>query len=138
MGDWFADGLRFECTGCGECCTGASGYVWVDETEATAIAARLDLSIDDFGRRYLRRVGARLSLVERPDGSCALLDPASRRCTIYDDRPTQCRTYPFWRSIVADEEAWSREGTRCPGIGRGRRHDAEAIRTALRATGATR
>ena len=26
---WYRDGLRFECTRCGACCTGAPGYVWV-------------------------------------------------------------------------------------------------------------
>ena len=27
---WYAEeGLAFECTGCGDCCTGAPGYVWV-------------------------------------------------------------------------------------------------------------
>lgn len=138
MGDWFADGLRFECTGCGDCCAGASGYVWLDEREATAIARRLGLSVDAFGRRYLRRVGNRLSLVERADGACALLDPTSRRCSVYADRPTQCRTYPFWRRVVADEASWSRESTRCPGIGRGPRHDADAIRDAVRATETSR
>ena len=27
--EWYRDGLRFECTRCGACCTGAPGYVWV-------------------------------------------------------------------------------------------------------------
>ena len=27
---WYRDGLRFTCTRCGNCCTGAPGYVWVD------------------------------------------------------------------------------------------------------------
>ena len=27
---WYRDGLRFACTRCGACCTGAPGYVWVD------------------------------------------------------------------------------------------------------------
>ncbi len=35
---WFEDGLRFRCTRCGNCCTGAPGYVWVNDEELSAIA----------------------------------------------------------------------------------------------------
>ena len=28
---WYSEGLRFECTQCGACCSGEPGYVWVDE-----------------------------------------------------------------------------------------------------------
>ena len=27
-GPWYADGLSFECTMCGNCCTGPPGAVW--------------------------------------------------------------------------------------------------------------
>ena len=27
---WYHLGLRFQCTGCGDCCTGAPGYVWIN------------------------------------------------------------------------------------------------------------
>ena len=26
---WYADGLRFTCTQCGNCCTGQPGFVWI-------------------------------------------------------------------------------------------------------------
>ena len=28
---WYADGLPFTCTQCGDCCTGDPGYVWVTD-----------------------------------------------------------------------------------------------------------
>ena len=31
--DWYAEGLRFACTGCGDCCTGEPGAIWVNEDE---------------------------------------------------------------------------------------------------------
>ena len=37
---WYRDGLRFECTQCGKCCTGAPGYVWVDDDEVEALSIR--------------------------------------------------------------------------------------------------
>src|SRR6266404_2835548 len=36
---WYENGLRFECTRCGHCCTGPSGYVWVNDEEIDQIAA---------------------------------------------------------------------------------------------------
>src|SRR5262249_1390597 len=35
---WYQDGLRFECTRCGKCCSGFPGFVWVSEAELQAIA----------------------------------------------------------------------------------------------------
>ncbi|MCH7752933.1 MAG: YkgJ family cysteine cluster protein, partial [Planctomycetes bacterium] len=39
---WYQDGLRFKCTGCGNCCTGSPGYVWVNQAEINALAAHLE------------------------------------------------------------------------------------------------
>ena len=38
---WYKDGLKFKCTQCGDCCTGAPGYVWVNQAEVEGIAAEL-------------------------------------------------------------------------------------------------
>ena len=65
MKPWYEEGLRFKCTGCGECCTGSPGYVWVSPTEAEAIAKRLGIPVEEFIKKYTRRVGDRLSLTER-------------------------------------------------------------------------
>jgi len=35
---WYKPGLRFKCTECGACCTGAPGYVWISEKEIKAVA----------------------------------------------------------------------------------------------------
>ena len=63
---WYSKGLRFECTGCGQCCTGAPGYVWVNDQEIEEIALFLNLSKEEFSRLYLRRVNGELSLLELP------------------------------------------------------------------------
>jgi hypothetical protein len=43
---WYKDGLRFTCTGCGDCCTGAPGYVWVNKEEIEALAAETNNTPD--------------------------------------------------------------------------------------------
>ena len=38
---WYDKGLRFSCSECGDCCTGAPGYVWVNKEEIAAIVGHL-------------------------------------------------------------------------------------------------
>jgi Fe-S-cluster containining protein len=116
---WYQDGLKFTCTQCGDCCTGAPGYVWVNQQEIAALARRLDLSVEDFERKYVRQVGIRKSLVEFPNGDCVLFDNNTRKCTVYEERPRQCKTWPFWESNVRSEDAWARTCQACPGSGHG-------------------
>src|ERR1700679_3518547 len=92
---WFKDGLRFKCTQCGNCCTGAPGFVWVNQEEIQALAKRFSTSEEAFEKQFVRRVGSRMSLVEYPNGDCVFFDNEARRCTVYEDRPRQCRTWPF-------------------------------------------
>jgi Fe-S-cluster containining protein len=127
---WFADGLRFACTQCGNCCGGAPGYVWISDQEIVALADRLGMDDEAFRRRYCMRVGKRgISLKDlgrKQDYRCVFFDPA-RGCTVYEDRPRQCRTWPFWRCVTADEESWREEAAECPGMDQGPLHDAAAI-----------
>jgi Fe-S-cluster containining protein len=119
---WYADGLRFACTRCGNCCTGEPGFTWVSAAEAEALAARLGLDVAAFQRRYTReavRDGRRLrALNESAQGACVFWR-ADAGCTVYRDRPRQCRTWPFWRSNLADGAAWEAAARDCPGIGQG-------------------
>lgn len=116
---WFKDGLRFQCTQCGDCCTGAPGYVWVNQAEIEAMAVRLGMERAKFEGKYVRQVGVRKSLVEFDNGDCIFFDSATRKCQVYEDRPRQCRTWPFWESNLRTEEAWARTCEVCPGSGKG-------------------
>jgi uncharacterized protein len=124
---WFKNGLRFECTQCGDCCTGAPGYVWVNGEEIAALAAERKLSVAEFERRYVRQVGIRKSLIEFANGDCVFFDSRARKCTVYDARPRQCRTWPFWKSNVASKEDWKHTCQVCPGSGKGKLHSAEQV-----------
>ena len=51
---WYRDGLRFECSQCGDCCTGAPGYVWVNKEEIASLASEAgELDISVFEEKYV-------------------------------------------------------------------------------------
>ena len=60
---WYKKGLRFKCTGCGKCCTGSPGYVWVSDDEVSVMAEKLDTSVKEFLKSYTHLVGDGLSLL---------------------------------------------------------------------------
>ncbi|MGL4513430.1 MAG: YkgJ family cysteine cluster protein [Lacipirellulaceae bacterium] len=124
---WHHAGLRFTCTGCGDCCSGGAGYVWVNKEEVAAMAELAGLGIAEFEALRVRSVGVRRSLKERPGGDCVLLDATTRKCTLYDARPRQCRTWPFWDSTVKSPQAWTATCEACPGAGVGKLYSLESI-----------
>jgi hypothetical protein len=117
---WYHEGLRFECLGCGRCCTGDPGYVYVIRAEIEALAKVVGMPVDEFEKTHVRQVGRRRSLVELPNGDCVFYDRQNRRCAVYAARPRQCRTWPFWPSNLRTPEQWGQTCRACPGCGRGR------------------
>jgi Fe-S-cluster containining protein len=124
---WYRDGLRFTCTECGDCCSGAPGYVWVTNDEIEALAAAVGIDVDAFEDQYVRPIGARKSLKEWPGGDCVFLDGQSRKCKVYNVRPRQCRTWPFWESNLKTPDDWRDTCRVCPGSGTGKLHSLEEI-----------
>lgn len=116
---WYKDGLRFRCTQCGNCCTGAPGAVWVSEEEIAAIAEYLGKSVGEVRLMHTRKLLGRISLREFANGDCEFFDGATRRCKIYPVRPVQCRTWPFWNSNLSSPEMWCQTEKDCPGAGAG-------------------
>jgi Fe-S-cluster containining protein len=132
--EWFARpdapeagaGLRFTCTMCGNCCSGPPGYVLVSDEEVHALAARLKITATDFIRDYTNQSPEGRSLNERPTtfgNDCIFLDRTTVAgkaiCGVYEDRPKQCRTWPFWPSLLASRQTWDRAKRTCPGLGKG-------------------
>jgi Fe-S-cluster containining protein len=128
---WYQDGLRFECTRCGKCCSGFPGFVWVNETELQAIAEFRGQPLEEVIGLYARYVNGRRSLRDNLKDDCIFYDPASG-CTIYPVRPRQCRTWPFWESNVQSPETWEKTQTACPGAGNGELIPAEEITRRLK------
>jgi Fe-S-cluster containining protein len=128
-GRWYEAGLNFRCKApeCSHCCSGerGEGYVWLSVDEMAAIAGYLNVPLDQFTRKYVRQVDRAYSLVEKPNKDCAFLQGG--KCSIYPVRPTQCRTYPFWPSIIRAPQTWAKEAEQCPGIGEGAVIDADEV-----------
>jgi Fe-S-cluster containining protein len=127
---WYRDGLAFECTRCGACCTGAPGYVWVSIEEIEQLARFQNQSVDEFSTRFVRQVGSRFSLIEKPGGDCIFWNK-EMGCTVYAARPVQCRTWPFWPENVESEEDWDQVRSICPGSGRGQLFTIEQIQASI-------
>ncbi len=106
--------------------------MWVDRREIRRIAHHLGLALDDFGRRYLRQVGRRLALTERADRACVFWDQG---CTIYADRPRQCRTFPFWTKVLEKRERWDETARMCGGMNQGRLYSSAEIEALERGVG---
>jgi Fe-S-cluster containining protein len=116
---WYAPGLQFQCTQCGDCCTGSPGFVWVSDDELAAIAAHLGRPVGEVRLLDTRPAQGKTSLREYPNGDCLYFNPATRGCNIYPVRPKQCRTWPFWRQNISTPEGWARTCQSCPGAGKG-------------------
>lgn len=123
---FFDNGLRFECTQCGHCCSASPGKVFLSDEEADRIAAFLRLDPDVFRKEHLVTAPySEASLREKPDHDCIFL--VDGKCSIYEVRPEQCRTYPFWLGILRSKESWDREARECPGMEHGRLFTKEEI-----------
>ena len=127
---WYADGLKFACRQCGGCCGGAPGFVWVTNEEIKAMAKEMGLTVAAFEAAFVRLIRpGKKSLNEREDGDCVLLNEQTRRCVLYESRPTQCRTWPFWDQNLTSEKRWKNVAKSCPGCDRpdGRLYSLEEI-----------
>lgn len=123
-------GLRFECTGCGECCRsrGRKSYVYTALDERRRLAKHLGMRTSSFTRKYCEKSHDFYHLKD-PSSDCLFLDGA--RCTVYEARPSQCRTFPFWSENLGPK-GWTAEVRKdCEGIGRGKRFSPNEIAVRL-------
>jgi len=140
MGDqpFYAAGLRFSCARCSSCCRHESGFVYLSENDLSRLANEFKMEYTAFIQTWCRwvpfdhggkRGAERLSLKEKSNFDCIFWNAG---CTVYDARPLQCRTFPFWDLIVSSPKAWEAAGRSCPGINSGEVRAREKIEGFLR------
>ena len=137
--------LKFSCIQCGRCCKGRSRtQVFLNEAEINDISSYLEIDdSNDFLSKYTYAVkhpndenqlliSLKSKLSESSNCSlptiatstdselsqlqCVFLDATTNQCSIYEVRPTQCRSYPYWSNNLIGEAEWSAESKKCPGI----------------------
>jgi len=107
--------LRYDCSKCiAYCCS----YDWilVTKRDINRLAKRFKLSYEQAEKKftkYEKSYGYRI-LRHRKDeiykSACRFLDPEKRNCSIYEDRPSTCRTFPEEnRCGYYDFLMWERE-----------------------------
>ena len=136
---FFAEGLRFSCTRCSSCCRHESGYVYLSENDLSRLANKFGMDYTAFVETWCRWIPftqsrERLSLKEKSNFDCifwnaSVGDTASGGggCKVYNARPLQCRSFPFWDFVVCSQQAWEAAGKDCPGINNGELHSREKI-----------
>lgn len=126
-------GLRFECTQCGKCCTtrGEYAYVYLGKGETQALAELLELELAEFERRYTFIDEEGWRQLAFTEDRCVFLTDGGL-CGVYEARPSQCRTFPFWPDMIRNGE-WTAEAREmCEGLGRGRVWSVEEVRSNTR------
>lgn len=125
---FYKDGLQFECQGSGKCCTshGEFGYVYLTPVDRKRFAGFLGISTREFTTKYCDRTYGIWHLKEDPNNpDCMFLK--DKRCSVYEARPTQCRTWPFWPEVM-NAKSWKEEvESFCPGVGKGKLWTASEI-----------
>jgi Fe-S-cluster containining protein len=87
----------------------------------------LDLPPHAFREIYVRTLrDGTASLREKVNGNCIFFKN-KKECMIYDLRPRQCRTWPFWRNVIRSPESWEKEAKCCKGMNRGPVYSREVI-----------
>jgi Fe-S-cluster containining protein len=134
---FYAGGLHFSCTRCSACCRFESGFVFLTEKDASVLGGALNMGLEKFIKTYCRWIPAengdfRLTLKEKSNYDCIFwaVKPVEG-CAVYDKRPLQCRSFPFWLSIVNDKTSWEMAARNCPGMGRGKLHSPDSVKNWL-------
>ena len=116
----YKKGIRFECQGSSKCCVsrGMYGYVYLTKKDILKISIYMDLKVIDFIKLYCDKTDGFTHFKEKmKNGDCQFL--INKRCSVYKARPTQCRTWPFWKENM-NAKTWNNEIVKfCPGIGKG-------------------
>ncbi|QKG29423.1 MULTISPECIES: YkgJ family cysteine cluster protein [unclassified Campylobacter] len=118
------DGFDYEfdftkCSECGgKCCTGESGYIWISPNEISALAGYLSLDEGEFRNKFLEKHGYKFSIKEKIYNggyACIFFNESEKNCSIYEFRPKQCMSFPFWDYFKNHFDELERE---CVGIRR--------------------
>lgn len=87
------------------------------------------MDIRNFIEKYCRWVDyyygeTVLALLEKKNYDCIFWENG---CSVYEARPVQCSTYPFWAWMLKDRATWNERANECPGMNKGKSWTFEEI-----------
>ena len=117
----YKKGIRFECQGSGNCCVSRNsyGFVYLSNIDLIRFSKYFKISLKKFKEKYCQITDGFIHLAEKPKlyGNCIFLK--DKKCSVYNSRPSQCRTWPFWNDNM-NVKVWDKDiSVNCPGIGKG-------------------
>lgn len=129
--EWWSDGVRFECQGSGKCCVsrGEYGYVYLTLPDRRRLAKFFGISTRGFTAKYCEKDRGVFWMLKGFGDACVFLK--DKQCGVYEGRPTQCRTWPFWPENMSAKNWKSNVADFCPGVGKGRVWEESEIREHL-------
>ncbi|MBX3039772.1 MAG: YkgJ family cysteine cluster protein [Bdellovibrionaceae bacterium] len=132
--EWWREGVQFQCQGSGKCCTshGEYGFVYMTPKDRQNMAKSLGITTSEFTKKYCEKVDGVWRLKERADNPDCIFLKNGNRCGVYEGRPMQCRTWPFWPEVLSPK-AWAKDVVKfCPGVGKGRIWSGDEIEKLIR------
>ena len=115
---WWMEGVQFECKpDCGKCCDEPGGIVYLKPSDAEKLALHHGLDVEDWIQRDCDRTidGRFILKSDSITDICIYLD-GNKKCTVYQARPSQCKSYPFWAENLRSERSWNKTVKFCPGL----------------------
>jgi uncharacterized protein len=135
---WYSEGVRFECQGSGNCCKsrGEYGFVYLTFKDRQRFAKFFKIPTRAFTNKYCGKTKGYFHLKltydkqGREEPNCLFL--VDNKCSVYQGRPMQCRTWPFWPEVM-NPKVWKEEVIQfCPGIGKGKLYKEKEIEALLK------
>ncbi len=135
MSDFNLKKLKFSCQRCSSCCRINPGFVYLSLCDLTNLCNYFKLDSITFIEKYCRWVSSNdgdyyLCLLEKENNDCIFW--AEGGCKVYQVRPVQCSTFPFWSYYLESTQRWNECSKLCPGINKGNLHYAEEIAAELK------
>jgi len=81
--------------------------------EGEKMAESLNMPFEEFKTKYMKKIWRQFVLKMPYRGGCIFFK--NRKCSIYEARPEQCRTFPYWPELKASYENWKEIEKYCEG-----------------------
>lgn len=121
---WYKDGIQFQCQGSGKCCTshGEHGSVFLSAADLKTFVSYFKTTPKKFKQIYCEPQQRDDDVVRLKDAEgtedCIFLK--NKKCSVYEARPTQCRTWPFWPDHMSPKKWKKTVVDFCPGVNKGK------------------